>query len=500
MQWFDKYQLILATKLEAVLSYGEQLLEACFHPALERKFRWLPWVWIGALFLSGALMWGKFLNWGNINFNYHDWAEINAARLAFVQDAIRKGVFPLHMTEAAHLKNITDRYLVIPDSILGPQMILFAGFETGPFVYANTLFLYGLAALGLLWLRKKESLSLFVFSAVFFLFNFNGHIIAHLSIGHVTWWSYFIFPWIVVMIFQAFEQQVGWRWILGMSLLMFLMVLEGGSHQFAWFILFFMIVALSSRAHFMLMIKTILFATLLVMVRFIPAVLGLSEFPIENLGGYRTVTDLFAALVQITPPADSLPVFSPVTKQYGLGWWEYDLYVGAIGAIFLIGFGIVYWLRHRAAMPKRLGLIVPTFALIVLSMGNFYLFVKNIPYPMFAGERVSARIISIPFVILLFIAAICYQRWLANFPSTLARILQLGALSLLCADLWTHLKIWRVTMSAEAFPFTLVDLSIKVVGNHADPPYINAITAGAVISSLSLALLIVLSIRERRLS
>ena len=99
MKWFNKYQPTLEKRFDAVLSFAAQLLEVCFNPALESKFRWLPWVWVGALFLLGALLWGKFLNWGNIPFDFHDWAEINAARIAFVQDAIRKGVLPLHMTE-----------------------------------------------------------------------------------------------------------------------------------------------------------------------------------------------------------------------------------------------------------------------------------------------------------------------------------------------------------------------------------------------------------------
>jgi hypothetical protein len=500
MRWFDKYQPVLTTKFEAILSYGEQLLEACFNPALEKKFRWLPWVWIGALFLIGALMWGKFLNWGKIDFNYHDWAEINAARIAFVQDAIRKGVLPLHMTEPAHLKNITDRYLVIPDAIVGPQMVLFAFLETGPFIYVNTLFLYAVATSGLLWFRKKAGLSLFVYSILFLMFNFNGYIISHLSVGHLTWWSYFLYPWILVLTFQIFERQVGWRWITGMSLLMFVMFLEGGSHQFAWFILFFMLLGLSNRAHFFLMVKTTLFATLLTMVRIVPPILGLGEFPIENLGGYPTVVDLFAALIQNKAPAESLPTISAMTGKLGLGWWEYDLYVGVIGMLFLVCFGIIDWLRHAKDVSKHAGLILPTIALIFFSIGNFYVLVKLVPFPMFAGERVSARMISVPFAFLLFVGGLCYQKWLANYPTTRARILQLGLLGLLFSDLWTHLKIWRVTMSIKAFPITPVDLAIKVVGNHADPPYITALVIGAVISSLTLILLIFLSIRERRQS
>ena len=56
-------------------------------------------VWYGAWFVLGCALWVFFLNGGDIPFDFHDWAEVNAPRLAFVQDALRKGVFPLHMPE-----------------------------------------------------------------------------------------------------------------------------------------------------------------------------------------------------------------------------------------------------------------------------------------------------------------------------------------------------------------------------------------------------------------
>ena len=37
-------------------------------------------------------LWGKFLNWGQIPFDFHDWAEITAPRVAFLRDAMIKGI------------------------------------------------------------------------------------------------------------------------------------------------------------------------------------------------------------------------------------------------------------------------------------------------------------------------------------------------------------------------------------------------------------------------
>ena len=62
--------------------------------------------------------WGFFLNWGNIPFDFHDWAEVNAPRLAFLKDAITKGKLPLHMPDSSALRGVTDRYMALPDMIL----------------------------------------------------------------------------------------------------------------------------------------------------------------------------------------------------------------------------------------------------------------------------------------------------------------------------------------------------------------------------------------------
>ena len=43
--------------------------------------------------------WGYFLNFGDIPFDFHDWAEVNAPRLAFTKDAVEHWQLPLHMPD-----------------------------------------------------------------------------------------------------------------------------------------------------------------------------------------------------------------------------------------------------------------------------------------------------------------------------------------------------------------------------------------------------------------
>ncbi len=114
---------------------------------------------------------------------------------AFLRDAVRSGELPLHISDPATLGGITDRFLAIPDEILSPQVYLLRFISIGRFVFVDVAILYTIGFFGLLWLRRRFSLSLFTFTILFLLFDFNGHILAHYCIGHVTWGGYFLFPW-----------------------------------------------------------------------------------------------------------------------------------------------------------------------------------------------------------------------------------------------------------------------------------------------------------------
>jgi hypothetical protein len=64
-------------------------------------------------------------------------------------------------------------------------------------------------------------------------------------------------------------------------------------------------------------------------------------------------------------------------------------------------------------------------------------------------------------------------------------------------DLLQHSRIWRVTNMYSLFTSTPVDIRSPVV-NHPDPIYFTALSVGAATTVISLAVLIVLALRERR--
>ena len=218
---------------------------------LSQHWHWLPRIWYGLLFLAGLYLWGWFLNWGGGLTTYHDWAEITAPRMVFLQKAMQQGVLPLHISDPFPLGNITLRFMSIPDVILSPQIVLLRYVEISTFILLDTWLMCGLGFLGLLLLAKKFQLSPLTFTILFALYNFNGHILAHYSVGHLTWGGNFLFSWFVLLIFERLDSEGGsWRWATKTALLCFLIFLQGSYHQFVWLLIFLGLFGLMIPRHF----------------------------------------------------------------------------------------------------------------------------------------------------------------------------------------------------------------------------------------------------------
>ena len=119
---------------------------------LHRK-RWITWTCLAALYQAGVCLWGYFFSWGQFPLGFHDWAHISGPRLTFLKDALVQGLPPLHISDPDPsdpypLGGITDRFLVIPDQILSPQVILLRILPIGVFVAGNVLLLYSLGYAG----------------------------------------------------------------------------------------------------------------------------------------------------------------------------------------------------------------------------------------------------------------------------------------------------------------------------------------------------------------
>nr|MBI9044685.1 hypothetical protein [Anaerolineaceae bacterium] len=146
--------------MKKILVFLENLLGTFFDTNKEVDYLWLPWTWLGLLWAAGVFLWGKFLNWGSIPFEFLDWAEITGARLAFLQNAVQQGILPLHMQDATALHGVSDRFMAIPDVLLSPQILLMKFMQLGPFVLLNVILMFSLGLVGLWLIKKRCSLSL----------------------------------------------------------------------------------------------------------------------------------------------------------------------------------------------------------------------------------------------------------------------------------------------------------------------------------------------------
>jgi hypothetical protein len=257
--------------------------------------------------------------------------------------------------------------------------------------------------------------------------------------------------------------------------------------------------AITHWKYFWPIVKAGVFAVLLGLIRLLPPALLLTKFDDEFLGGYPTLADFVKSLFVIVPPEKSLEVRSMLSN---LGWWEYDFYIGLAGVLFLLVFGLLFWskklVKHKGIYPQ---LALPMLALFLLSMGRVYRILLVIPIPLFSGERASIRMILLPMLFLMVIAAIHCQKWINKHDLSRERIARAAGfafLLLLIHDLWQHLKVWQVTNAYTAFPQTPVNLAIKVAANHSDPMYTNLLIVSGIISAVSMLILLALVIQERR--
>jgi hypothetical protein len=460
------------------------------------KPRWLAWGYLAGLFSAGVVAWLYFFSRGRFPFTFHDWADITGPRLAILRDAILRGTLPLYVVNTHPLNHITDQFLAIPDQVLSPQVLLLPFLSLGQFVLLDVLLLYALGFLGLLWLQRKFSLSALPFGILFILFNFNGYILAHLSVGHLTWAGYFLMPWFAALVFQLLEGQGGWAWILKTALLLFAVYLQGSFHQFVWSLIFLALLAVVSigRRRFWTVTGGAVFAILLSMVRILPSAIISSDYTAENYGGYGSLEQIGQSLVTIYPTGVKTLEPGMVDR---LGYWEFSLYIGLLGTAFLLYFGIWRWLRRQGANYRAL--LLPLVGLLVFSIGAVFEWVRKLPIPLIQGERVSSRMIMIPFVFLIFLAVIELQRWLEARPR-LSRWFYTAAgvlAGLEALDLWQNLSVWRVVRAFPTFTLATFDPQVwQVAIRPLDSGYALRLWAGAGITVLTLAGLVFLAWRR----
>ena len=316
---------------------------------------------------------------------------------------------------------------------------------TGKFILVNALIMYSLGFLGCLLIRNKYRLSLVPFFIFFLLFNFNGHILSHISVGH-PWWGYFLLPFFLLLVLELANEERDNK--LGPSILlafvMFGIQLQGTFHVFLWCGLFLLVLGLFNRRLFKWAGFTILASLLLLAFRFLPSTFFYGEYIRSYASGFPTFPIFVDALTTIK----SFQFEHPTGSLYDVGWWEINHFIGYVGVAFIVYFGIYQRFSSNPAFEghKFRALDVPILLFTLFSFGLFFDLLSDLRLPFFSwAERVPIRFFIIPLLMLAVISSIRMQEFLPKlYSSTTLKVLTVAALVELTHSFVAHSWFWKV--------------------------------------------------------
>jgi hypothetical protein len=314
--------------------------------------------------------------------------------------------------------------------------------------------------------------------------------VTHLSIGHLSWGGYYLFPAFVLFLMELMEGDQSWRWVAKMAFLLFFIFMQGSFHHLVWCLIVLGMIAILRWRHFFQIAKVVVFTILLSMPRIIPAFFGkVASFSQEAdfLGGYPSLREILQALIYNSTPDMAWPV---QVFNSSIGYWEFDIFTGWVGCIFLFVFGglaMFFWHYKKREFPF---LIVPVIALVFLSIRDNFLKALFYNPVLVSSERVTSRMAGLALVIWLILAAIYYQKTMKGFRHSLIfQITQLALLLVLARDLVLHTLRWSVKNAFMAFEVIRRDLSNVHISNHEDPNYFIMLGVGLLVSVLSMVFL-----------
>jgi hypothetical protein len=448
---------------------------------------------LAALFGLGVLHWVYlfgFLTPGfaGMSFEVADWPKEVRYYVA-LQQAVTEGRVPYYVSKSIQE---TRKFLANPEVPWSPDVLLlrFVGIEV--FLVLKVALWYAAGFAGLVLIRRRHALSLLPFTFLFLLFSFNGHIVAHLAIGHSMWTGYFLLPFVCVYltdIVDAGSERAPPK----LALVFFAMLLQGSLHVFVWCLLLVLLAAAFRPRAWRPLLVTLAWTAALSACRLVPAAVVLF-WKKEQLfiSGYPSAADLFAALVAVRPITDP--------RRGGLfgtlNWWEYDAYLGVVGLAWLMWFGLV--LRFRGPDARRFTVLEgPLLTLAVLSQGDLYALVNRLGIPLLSGERVSSRLLIVPIVFLLPAAALRMQRMLEASGGRLLRAGALCAAIAVAAGLAAHSHAWSLPVLERSWPAPphARDLGLAILESRdlgptvRDAAYLWSVKVSAAVSLLALGAL-----------
>jgi hypothetical protein len=442
------------------------------------------------LFAIGAFHWAWFVNYGDVSFRIHDWGQEHIY-YSVIRQGINTGSIPFHMSMRFHQ---TDRFMSIPDTNSMPWVLALPTMSAGRFIMVDLLILYAFGFLGCLLLMRKYQLSLIPFTLFFLIFNFNGHIVDHLAVGHTAWSGYFLLPFFFLFLFEMLEGGATRAASLKLGFILFAMMLKGSFHLYTWCLMFLIFLIIFNWRHARGAFGAIVISAILSAFKLIPAAYTLLGRQEKFIWSYPTFRDLIDAMITIR-------LASPERLRYwgNAGWWEFDMYVGLIGLAVLVYFGILLrFSRSDDLEDLKFGALdLPIVLMTLLSLSYFHAFLTRLPLPLLRSERVATRFVVLPVIALALVSALRLEKVLRRIgrggKTSAVGIAALAAMALAYLDhsfLWSVSRLERITQLK-------VEPPVPGLIVRDDPGYKLIVTVSILITAAGLIALAYMLLRSR---
>jgi hypothetical protein len=433
------------------------------------------------LFLAGAAFWVALLDrppgaLAGPPGSLEDWPK-EYRYLAVLQQAVREARVPYVLSEPIVFSR---KFLAIPETCLSPQIALLLVLTPGAFVLANTLLLHAAFCAGVVALARRFRLALVPAAAFYLLAGFNGHLTAHLAVGHSMWVGFLLLPAFLLPLLSLAEDERAPRAPVLLALAMTAILLQGALHVFAWCVLLLLLVAAFNPSRLRPVVVALAWTAGAGALRLLPAVFVARRRETAFLSGYPSIGDLLRGLVTILPPdgpkrGGSFGAVSP---------WELDAYVSPAGLALLVA-GVVLFVRRRPD-PRLARLAGPIAVMAVLALGDAGVLFELSRLPLLSAERVTSRLVALPLVIAALMAAIGLDHaWRVGGRAVRASLATaVGATALALA---VHGWTWRVDSLAGRLPARKGVVDVRIVDTddvspEADRLYRRLVLAGAFLS------------------
>jgi hypothetical protein len=443
-----------------------------------------------AMLAAGLAHWALFFHWGVFSLRHVDWLK-EAAYLNTLRQAVESARIPWRWNESFY--HDVQNFLGIPEVVLTPDVLLLPLLTNGEFVVAHVFILYTAGFAACLALGRRLGASLIAFLFFWVLFSFNGHITAHLGIGHFQWSGYFLLPVFFALLARFEAAPGGFRIRAGavapMSLLLGALFLNGSLHVALWCCLFLALMGLWRWSAIPTLAAAIAGGGLLGACRLLPAAVSFPSKYLSFVSGYPGFTILlesFTTLRDYNTPT--------LGGRWGtMGWWEFDLYTGWMAFVILIVV-LASGLRSRPRGFGRSSLLAAAL-MAVLAYGDVYAPIAKSPLPFAGVERVSTRFLVMSFLLAIAVAMPGIDSMLRALRPGL-RLAVLFAFPFVVFELGMHSFLWRVSR-LEFLISTRYPPTLEIVANP-DSLYAACVVAGWAVSILTLGALGTWWVRERR--